>query len=246
MNGVLQRKRPAVPPEPSRCRRTQIFNEEFISMSVAVATWRGTIREGRKGRLSSRCIFAASKTARTLVLLHATLSRLVFRLIFARSIFWRRVEQFVCRAAFQFTFKLVAYGVLSSRQESKCSRERNSEGRASRTEWNEDETRVPCNQDRDGRTRRGENRWREGTRSVVLAEQSNTETASRETETGRTVRRAARVHRTGAKPCAACFCAPRERMQFGNRTYEIGKRVAAVRKRARTHITQQYAARVPI
>lgn len=44
---------------------------------------------------------------------HSSHPLVFFCLILARSIFWRWVEQFVCHAAFQFTFKLVAYGVLS-------------------------------------------------------------------------------------------------------------------------------------
>ena len=118
-------------------RGTQIFNEEFISGVWVRGHRDDSPRRRRLLCLSSSLFLHIEREAPSLSLslslplcsllqaLPPSPRRLVFRLIFARSIFWRRVEQFVCRAAFQFTFKLVAYGVLSSRQESKCSRERN-------------------------------------------------------------------------------------------------------------------------
>lgn len=115
---------------------------------------------------------------------------------------------------------MVAYGVLSSRQESKCSRERNTarvrasgaEGQREGVGQREDVSRnSACKGDdgqRGGRRREGGgSRWR---RDVLLVEQSNTETASRG-ETPSTAL-SSRVHRTVATNSSAFLRAPRERV----------------------------------
>lgn len=128
---------------------------------------------------------------------------------------------------------MVAYGVLSSRQESKCSRERNTarvrasgaEGQREGVGQREDVSRnSACKGDdgqRRGRRRKGGgSRWR---RDVLLVEQSNTETASRG-ETPSTAL-SSRVHRTVATNSSAFLrhvnaCAQWRRIKL------VGKRVA--------------------